>query len=81
VLGASACCRKRAGMSEKKKFLRFRDLKARGIVGNWQTLQRWIQFRGFPPGRLLGANSRVWTEQEVEDWIAQAPISRKAGGE
>src|SRR5262249_24072358 len=40
-------------------FLRFRDLKARGIVGNWTTLLRRIQHRGFPPGRLLGPKPRL----------------------
>jgi predicted DNA-binding transcriptional regulator AlpA len=65
----------------QKKYLRFRDLQARGIVRNWTTLLRWIACRDFPPGRLLGANTRVWTEEEVDHWIAAAPVTRKAGGE
>ena len=55
------------------KLLRFSDLKERGIVTNWVTLQRWVRECDFPPGRMLGANSRAWTEQEVEDWIASRP--------
>jgi hypothetical protein len=30
-------------------FLRFADLKARGVVGNWMTLKRWIDRENFPP--------------------------------
>ena len=47
--------------------LRFPDLKRVGI-NNWPTLQRWIKTQGFPPGRHLGPNTRVWTLEEVESW-------------
>jgi predicted DNA-binding transcriptional regulator AlpA len=69
-------------MSQKKqkKLLRFRDLKAWG-VNNWQTLRRWIREEGFPPFRLIGPNTRVWTEEEIEAWFAAAPVKKKAGGE
>jgi len=53
-------------------FLRFRDLKARGIVNNWPTLKRWVAVLGFPSGRYLGS-ARVWLESEVEDWIKSRP--------
>jgi len=69
----------RVAMSER--YVRFKDLKERGIVRNWTTLVRWIKEGRFPPGRLLGPNTRVWTEGEIERWIAAAPVSRKAGGE
>jgi hypothetical protein len=59
-------------------YLRFKDLKARGIVGNWTTLQRRIERDGFPPGIWLGANTRVWAESEIEAWLASRP---KAGDE
>ena len=42
--------------------LRFADLKARGIVSNWVTLERWKRLYGFPPGRLIGPNTRAWEE-------------------
>jgi hypothetical protein len=58
-------------------YLRFRDLKARGIVNNWPTLQKRIEKFGFPPGRLIGPNARAWTEQEVENWIASRPVAKK----
>ena len=55
------------------KLLRFNDLKARGVVTNRPTLYRWIKDRNFPKGIKLGANTRVWPEDEVDAWIeAQA---------
>jgi hypothetical protein len=55
-------------------WLRFADLKARGIVGNWVTLKRWIETQGFPRGQMLGPNTRAWAEQEIEEWLASRPI-------
>jgi hypothetical protein len=54
-------------------YLRFADLKARGIVGNWATLKRRIERDGFPPGRMLGPNTRAWPEDEIERWLASRP--------
>ena len=54
--------------------LRFRDLKQRGIVTNHPTLQRWIAREGFPPGMMLGPNTRVWREVDIEAWLASRPI-------
>ena len=53
------------------KLLRFRHLKERGIVDNRTTLGRWIKRHGFPPGILLGPNSRAWTEEVIEAWLAE----------
>jgi predicted DNA-binding transcriptional regulator AlpA len=50
-------------------YLRFADLKAMGVVGNWQTLKRWIEKEGFPPGIKIG-NTRLWPESEVKAWLA-----------
>jgi predicted DNA-binding transcriptional regulator AlpA len=58
------------------RHLRYRDLEERGIVPNRGTLRNWIRDQGFPPGRLIGPNSRAWPEAEVESWIK----SRPAGG-
>jgi hypothetical protein len=58
-------------------YLRFRDLKARGIVANWPTLMNRINKSGFPPGRMIGPNARAWTETEVNEWLATRPIERK----
>jgi predicted DNA-binding transcriptional regulator AlpA len=42
-------------------------------VNNWTTLLRWIETEGFPPGILLGPNSRAWYEDEIEAWLANRP--------
>ena len=39
-------------------YLRFRDLKARGIVTNWTTLTNWIKREGFP------ARSHAWLQYQ-----------------
>lgn len=57
------------------KLLRFNDLKSRGIVTNWPTLLRWVESEGFPPGRMLGPNTRAWNEAEIENWIAARPAA------
>ena len=53
-----------------KKLLRYHDLVARKIVMNRMTLKRWIDGQGFPPGFMLGPNSRAWPENEVDAWLA-----------
>ncbi|PZV36166.1 AlpA family phage regulatory protein [Mesorhizobium kowhaii] len=57
-------------------FLRFKDLKARGIVTNWPTLLDWIKDEGFPPGRYFGPNTRVWSDEEIDCWTASRPLAR-----
>ena len=58
--------------------LRFSDLKARGIVHNWVTLEIWVAKQGFPPGRYLGPNTRAWTEAEINEWLESRPSARGA---
>ena len=60
-------------MSLPNKLLRFADLKRIGLVGNWPTLKRRIESQAFRPGKLLGPNTRVWTEGEVEAWFVSRP--------
>jgi predicted DNA-binding transcriptional regulator AlpA len=55
-------------------FLRFKDLQARRIVTSWPQLRHMQRQYGFPPGRLLGANSRAWTEAEIQEWLASCPV-------
>jgi predicted DNA-binding transcriptional regulator AlpA len=57
-------------------YLRFEDLKERGIVKHWLTLRRWIKHAGFPPGILLGPNTRAFPEADVEAWLASRPTKR-----
>jgi hypothetical protein len=51
---------------------------ARGIVRNRVTLQNWIEKSGFPPGRMIGPNSRAWPEDEVIAWLASRPSANVA---
>jgi predicted DNA-binding transcriptional regulator AlpA len=60
--------------------LRFGDLKARRIVSNYPTLKRWQEREGFPRGFLLGPNTRVWREAEIEAWLAARPSERNGHG-
>jgi len=59
------------------KLLRYDDLVSRNIVKNRMTLKRWIEQEGFPPGILLGPNSRAWCESKVEAWLASRAIKRE----
>jgi predicted DNA-binding transcriptional regulator AlpA len=60
------------------KYLRFADLKAAGIVASWPALRLWIEREGFPPGRKLGPQTRVWSEKEICDWLESRPTAGKA---
>jgi predicted DNA-binding transcriptional regulator AlpA len=57
--------------------LRFRDLKQRKIVNNPVTLSRWIAREGFPRGFMLGPNTRVWRESDVNVWIDSRPVENE----
>ena len=54
-------------------YLRFKDLKESGLVGSWAQLRR-LQDIGFPPGRLVSEGVRIWTESEIEKFLADRPI-------
>jgi len=55
------------------RFLRFRDLKERGIIDSWAQLDNLIKKYGFPPGRMLSPNVRAWDEEEeLEPWLPAA---------
>jgi predicted DNA-binding transcriptional regulator AlpA len=58
--------------------LRFRDLKERKIVNNRATLSNWIKREGFPPGRMLGPNTRIWDEPSVLEWVNNRPVPNSA---
>lgn len=54
--------------------VRFEDLRQRGIVTTWAGLRHLQVHAGFPLGRLLGPSSRVWTTDEINNWLASRPI-------
>jgi predicted DNA-binding transcriptional regulator AlpA len=57
-------------------FIRFNDLKARGIAKSWAQLGHLQKHHGFPAGRLLSPQIRAWTEEEVADWLATRPTDK-----
>jgi hypothetical protein len=55
--------------------LRFRDLQVRGIARSWAQLKRLQELYGFPKGRLLSPNCRVWDdEEELNPWLESRPV-------
>ncbi len=48
-----------------KKWYRYHDLVAMGLVNNRTTLHRWINAGLFPKGRMLGPNTRAWSADEL----------------
>jgi hypothetical protein len=53
----------------------FADLRAMRIVGTYNTLNKWIDERGFPAGRMIGKR-RHWTPAEVMAWIERQPTAK-----
>ena len=61
-------------MTDKNlRLIRFHGLKERGIAGSYTQLSHLVRSCGFPEGRMLSARTRVWTVQEVEDWLSTRP--------
>jgi hypothetical protein len=60
------------------EWLSYKDLRAAGIVSNWQTLRTWQRTQAFPAGRLFGPNTRRWSRAEIEEWLASRPAAGAA---
>jgi prophage regulatory protein len=60
------------------RYLRFPDLKARGICSSRDTLYRWIREGRFPAGVLLSPRMRAWPEDVVKQWLGSRPAPRAA---
>jgi predicted DNA-binding transcriptional regulator AlpA len=60
-------------------WLRFADLKRLKLVTNHPTLKRWIEQQAFPPGIMLGPNTRAWRRSWIEKWLASRPTERDGG--
>ena len=54
------------------KLYSIKELACLGM-SNYPTLKRWQETQGFPIGRLLGKNTRVWTEEELLEWWNNRP--------
>ena len=61
------------------RLLFFDDLREERIASTWATINKWIDERGFPPGRLIG-RQRAWTEREVFEWIEAQPSDKSKKG-
>jgi hypothetical protein len=59
------------------QYLRFRDLQARGIITSWPVLKQRVDRDGFPPGKKVGPNTRIWEDTEVYEWVDSRPTDRK----
>ncbi len=59
-------------------YVRFRDLRAAGIVDNWEQLRNLVNDYAFPQGVLLSPNVRAWNLENVQHWLATRPTERKA---
>jgi hypothetical protein len=55
------------------RLYRFADLQERRIVNSWPQLKRLQTLHDFPLGRMLSPNTRVWTEDEIDAYIASRP--------
>ncbi len=64
-------------MASLSRQLRFRDLQELGVLPNRMTLHNWVKNAGFPPGRLVGPNTRLWSETEVVAWLESRPSDTK----
>jgi predicted DNA-binding transcriptional regulator AlpA len=73
-----AARRSRLAQSGFPIFVRYADLEAAGFVASWTQLLRMIDDEGFPPGVMIGPNTRAWRVDEVEAWLASRPTARKA---
>jgi len=56
-----------------EEFYQYRELQKARIVNNRASLSYKIKHQGFPVGRLLGPNTRAWTKNEIEAWLASRP--------
>jgi predicted DNA-binding transcriptional regulator AlpA len=56
------------------KFLRLKDLQERGIAPTHQSVRHMQKPENFPLGRLLGPGTRVWTVQEINEWLDSRPV-------
>jgi predicted DNA-binding transcriptional regulator AlpA len=57
------------------RLLRFRDLKAAGIVDSTAQLSTLVKRYNFPKGFKLSPNVRVWKQSTIESWIETRPAA------
>ena len=60
-------------------YIDYNGLLRKGVFNSRMTLWRAIRDRGFPEGILITPSRRVWSEADVDAWIASRPTSKKPG--
>ncbi len=61
-----------------RMILRFKNLKELNIANSWARLNRLVENEGFPPGRMMGPNTRIWFQDEVDGWLENRPSALEA---
>jgi predicted DNA-binding transcriptional regulator AlpA len=54
---------------KRRRFLRFKQLKEMGIVGDYQTLEDLVEKHGMPRGFKLSHKVLLFDEDEVLAWL------------
>jgi predicted DNA-binding transcriptional regulator AlpA len=62
------------------KILDYEDLKARGIKYSKPHLWRLWRVGKFPKPIKLSATRNAWTEQDIDDWMANLVAQRERAG-
>jgi predicted DNA-binding transcriptional regulator AlpA len=55
-----------------RRFIRFKELKERGVFNDRMDAARKID-AGFPPPYEMSPNVLAWDDEEVEQWLASRP--------
>jgi predicted DNA-binding transcriptional regulator AlpA len=73
--------RQHGRMTRDIQLLRFKDLKAAGIIPNRTTLHRWLNraVDPFPKPIRLGENFVAWRLIDVEQWLKRAATGSGGG--
>ncbi len=54
----------------KERFIKIDEVERQTALSE-ATIYRKMKNREFPESVSIGANSKVWLESEVQDWIAE----------
>jgi hypothetical protein len=55
--------------------IRYADLKRSGIIHDYHHFER-LKAIGFPAGRWLSANVKIWTPEEIGTYLLALPVER-----
>jgi predicted DNA-binding transcriptional regulator AlpA len=62
-----------------RRYLRFAELRAIGLVSNRPTLDRWVKNGFFPAPLRLGPRVLIWDVEEIRALLAKRATKRDAG--